>query len=626
MKNLLKDKTMNITMRRAIKNNWYSLKLVNSISKKRVVWEAISGSLGYLEWIFFSGFFMRYVVGAMEKEKSFAEILVFLGITIAVFAIIAICKNYMEGNVIPITDVKIYKQLYQKLFEKSRNVELACFEDAEFYNKYTLAMDGAGTKICETVHNIWGVILGFIAVVVVFTFMYQVDKLSVLFVIFPILGNFVFGNQLHKMKYKRDKEFAPYNRVIDYVNRVMYLPEYAKEMRLTNLFALMKRKYDEALHGKVTVAKKYYNKGTFLHFFMAMFTYTLIFEGVLFYGAYRTMVSKTVQLADLAVLSTIMVAATYILIGFADSVVAIFKNGLFVENLRGFMEYAPLIPEDYDGENPGTTIECIEFRDVSFAYKEKMTIRHLSFQIRGGCSYALVGHNGAGKTTIIKLLMRLYDPTEGEILLNGKNIKVYNLRQYRELFATAFQDFRMFAMPIMDNVLMRRGYKKDEETVIHALQKAGVYDKVTSLKDGIHTMMTKEFDQDGVVLSGGESQKIGVARAFIKDVPIKIFDEPSSALDPIAEYELFENILHDSKDKTMLFISHRLSSVQSADWIFMLEQGGIIEEGTHIQLMKQNGQYADMYRKQAKNYLATDNLLKGDGVFQEVCRSEEVLV
>ena len=154
---------------------------------------------------------------------------------------------------------------------------------------------------------------------------------------------------------------------------------------------------------------------------------------------------------------------------------------------------------------------------------------------------------------------------------------------------------------------MGRQYENEEERVIKALKKAGIYDKVQSLKDGIHTMMTKEFDAEGAVLSGGESQKIAVARTFIKEAPMKIFDEPSSALDPIAEYELFRNIMKEASNHTMLFISHRLSSVKSCDKVFMLESGRLIEEGTHSELMAANGSYAQMYKKQAMNYLALES-------------------
>ena len=156
--------------------------------------------------------------------------------------------------------------------------------------------------------------------------------------------------------------------------------------------------------------------------------------------------------------------------------------------------------------------------------------------------------------------------------------------------------------------MMRKASEEDDGVVYDALKKSGAYDKVMSLPKKIDTILTKEFDQDGALLSGGEMQKIIVARAFVKDVPIKVFDEPSSALDPIAEFELYESILKDSAGKTVLFISHRLSSVRNAGLILMLENGEIIERGTHQQLMEQKGKYADMYGKQAKNYLAVENL------------------
>ena len=255
---------------------------------------------------------------------------------------------------------------------------------------------------------------------------------------------------------------------------------------------------------------------------------------------------------------------------------------------------------------PEGKFETLEFDHVSFSYKEEETIKDLSFTIKEGEIAALVGHNGAGKTTIIKLLLRLYDPVSGVIRLNGRDIREYNLHAYRELFVVTFQDFSIFGLTVMENVLMGRHGENDEQVAADALKKAGMYDKVMSLPNGMHTVMTKEFDADGVVFSGGESQKIAVARTFAKDSYIKIFDEPSSALDPIAEYELFQNIMKEGSDHTMFFISHRLSSVKKCDMVFMLEGGRLIEEGSHTELMARNGSYAKMYRRQAMNYLALD--------------------
>lgn len=607
--------------RRAIRNNIYALGLLWRICPGLVIHKAVMRLLGYFEWLFYSAFFMRYVIQALETKQEFSALMIFLCITVSVFATISLYYSYVNGKVIPVSFVLVNRGLNKILFRKSRNVELSCFEDHEFYNRYTLAMEKADERLMETVDVIWGVFFGVIATVVSFWLMYDVDPWSVLFVLFPIIGNFVFDRKIGKIEFERNKDRAPHQRKMEYVNRVMYLTDYAKELRLTKAFSLMKKHYREGMQGIVEVTKKYTAKAMVLHWFRVMFTFSFIFEGLLIYGAYRTLVNHSMSLAELAVITSMMVSSTWILIGFTDSLMTAFRNGLFMNNLRTFMEYEEKIPEDSEGADPGREIRRIEFRNVSFFYKEEEVLRHLTFTLEGGKMYALVGHNGAGKTTIIKLLMRFYDPTEGEILLNGRNIKEYNLRKYRDLFATAFQDHQIFSLSVMENVLMRTEQEGDEEQVIRALKLAGVYDKVCSLPQGLHTTLTREFSEDGAVLSGGEYQKIVVARAFAKECPLKIFDEPSSALDPIAEYELFDNILKSSKGKTMLFISHRLSSVQNADWVFMLENGTVKEEGTHRALMEKNGLYADMYNKQAVNYLASDEAAD-DSIFTSHERGE----
>ena len=600
----------------AMRNNFYALRLVWKMCPGPVLHMAIARLLSYFGWLFYSAFFMRYVINALQSGESFKAIMIFIGITIAVFASMALYNSYIQGYVAPVANARLNKGLYQKLFKKSSNVELECFENSDFYDKYTLAMKNADTNLYNTVDQLFGVMFGCVASIFAFFFMYQVDKLSVLFIIFPIIGNFFFRRLINRLEYLRQQDMAPHNRRIDYINRVMYLKDYAKEIRLTNIFNLLKRQYTDAIQGLVEVIKKYIAKSVVYHWFWVQFTFSFIFEGLLIYGAYRTLVSETMSLAQLAVITSMMVSTTWILIGFTDSVTASLKNGLFVEYLRSFLEYEEKIPEDYDGDDPGTTIESIEFRNVGFAYKDTPVLSNLNMKFEGGKTYALVGHNGAGKSTIIKLLLRFYDPTQGEIYLNGRNIKEYNLQKYRALFATAFQDNRMFSMSVADNVTLGEDIpaEKREAIVTEALKLSGVYDKVTSLPKGINTTLTREFDDEGAVLSGGEFQKIVVSRAFARSCPVKVFDEPSSALDPIAEYQLFDNILKACTENTLLFISHRLSSVQNADHVFLLEQGQVKEEGTHRELLDRQGLYADMYQKQAENYLA-DKSKQREGIW-----------
>lgn len=590
------------------KNSWYAIRLAYSMSRSRVVNALLTKFFFYFEWVFFSAFFLRNIVAALDKDSEPGTIFTFIFGCGALFFCINLYNNYTENVTFPLEGTRLYYGIYRKLYAKAKNVELRCYEDSDFYNRYTMAMDNAGDKVTVIIDSVCGIVTGFLAFVTVFYTMFEIDPLSVLFILSPLAGNFIFGNWKNKLEFRRYQENVPNDKVLNYANRVMYLSDYAKEIRLSNVFNLMRKQYAEATQRNREIAKKYAFRIAVADFFRMEFCFTVMFEGVLLYAIYKNLVKGSISLAELTVMSSIMVSATWILIGLFENIMETVKNGLFIQNLRDFLEYEEKIPETQDGIMPSESFESIEFEHVSFSYKEETTIKDLSFKIHNGESVALVGHNGAGKSTIIKLLLRLYDPTEGIIRLNGIDIREYNLRAYRRLFATAFQDFKLMGMTVKDNVLMGTHPEREEELVLEALKKAGIYDRIMALPKGIHTMMTKEFDEEGAVLSGGESQKLAVARAFVKASPVRIFDEPSSALDPIAEYELFNSIMKDGQEHTMIFISHRLSSVKNANRVFMLEKGQIIEEGTHRELMERNGSYAQMYQKQAMNYLAVDTV------------------
>ncbi len=596
---------------RIFANNAYAVKTVWKISKSRVIHTAINSAAGYAEWIFMSIFFLRYVIGAIENEAPVEKILFFIGICFAVFLLLAMYQSYITAAVNPFTDNKIYRSLYRNIYAKARNVELRCFEDADFYNRYTMALDGASQKMTASVDKFFSIIFGFAAAVAAFWSMFSIDPYSVLFVISPIIGNFVFGSLMNKIWGGRYVDTVKNNRIAEYVNRVMHLAEYAKEIRYSSIHELMMKRYNEAMDRNVKVADKYSRKAIVYTWAQNVTTFALVFEGIMIYAAYRTIISQTMGLAELAIMFTAMSTSSWILIGMFNDLGEVMKNGQFLEYFRTFMEYEEKISENQDGISLAR-IRSIEFKNVCFEYKEnEPVINNLSFKIEGDRVCALVGHNGAGKSTIIKLLFRLYDPTSGEILVNGINIKEYNLKAYRKQFSAAFQDYKVMAMSVKDNVLMGEKFDDPDKTAERALKCAGVWDKVAGLSNGMDTIMTREFDKDGVVLSGGEQQKIVVARAFAQNASVKVFDEPSSALDPIAEYDLYKGIMNESKGHITLFISHRLSSVKDADEVFMLENGTVIEQGTHRQLMDMGGKYCEMFTKQAQNYLADENYREG---------------
>ena len=605
MKTRDKDKH---SFKQTLQNNIYVMKLGREICPSRIIHALFKTIIDYAGWVFFSAYFMRYVVNALDTGKPPRDIFLFVFVCGFVFFIGNMYFDYVGNVVVPLTDTKVYHGVYMRLYRKARNVELRCYEDADFYNKYTMAIDDAGTKITTIIDSFWGVFIGIVGVVLIFYAMFEVSPLSVLFIISPLIGNFLFGTIWNKLMVRRYEEGVPNDKVLNYVNRVMYLTDYAKEIRLSNVFRLLKQQYHEATDKNVEIAVKHAPRVASMNFLRSEFTFTIIFEGVLLYAIYENLVRGTMSLAQLTVMTSLMVSATWMLIGLFNNIMNMVKNGMFISNLRAFLEYEEQIPENQDGIMADAGFETLEFDKVCFSYQDEETIKDLSFTVHKGDTIALVGHNGAGKTTIIKLLLRLYDPTSGAIRLNGIDIREYNLRSYRKLFTTAFQDVCLFGMSVKDNILMGDHREDEEEQVILALKKAGVYERIEKLPHGIDTVMTKEFDEEGAVLSGGESQKVAVARAFYKKCPVKIFDEPSSALDPIAEYELFDSIMKDGEKNTMIFISHRLSSVKNADLVLMLEQGTIIENGPHSELMKVDGSYAQMYKKQAMNYLAVDSV------------------
>lgn len=250
----------------------------------------------------------------------------------------------------------------------------------------------------------------------------------------------------------------------------------------------------------------------------------------------------------------------------------------------------------------------VEFKDVSFKYPkaEKYALSHVNLKFKVGEKLAVVGMNGSGKTTFIKLLCRLYDPTEGEILLNGVDIKKYDYDEYMSIFSVVFQDFGLFAFSLGENVATSNRY--DENKVKACLKKAGFEERLEKMPQGLDTMLYKDFDKNGVEISGGEAQKIALARALYKDSPFMVLDEPTSALDPVSEYEVYSKFNEISGDKTSVYISHRLASCRFCDKIAVFDNGNIVQIGSHEKLLADKfGKYHELWHAQAKYYVKEES-------------------
>lgn len=593
-------------------NNKYILKLLWKVQKGRVIGEFLYSALNYTYWIFYDILFLKYLVEALEKGTSFEQIMTFILAAMLGFMLPNVFSSWYVNVYRPRSDADIFEAVNTMLFDKATHVELECYENAEFYNRFTLAMKDCEKRLTQILENQCVILTSGIASAFALYYMFSIDHFVIIFVVGPLIGNFVFGKMINEVKFRMNKECVPYQRRMEYVNRTLYLADYAKEIRMSGIFRVLKQIYDEGFRGVLGKIKEYRKRKVFLLFMRNIFTFVVIFQGVIFYSLYRVMVSGTMSISGFTVLFSAMNAVAWMVIQSSKAVIQSYEYSLYIANLREFLEYEPKMDELQKGLLPKTCEEdakggpVLTFRNVSFAYfgQKNLSLHDISMTIHKNEKIAIVGHNGAGKTTFVKLLMRLYDVSGGEILYYGRDIKELDLPEYRKLYGTAFQDYQVFAMTVAENVLMRKPENEDDyRKAEDCLKRTGVYEKVCRLPYGMDTVLTKEFAEDGAVLSGGELQKIAVARAFAKDYGIAIFDEPSSALDPVAEYQLYENILKECEDKTVVFISHRLSTAVLADRIYLFENGGIVEQGSHEALMERNGRYADMFRKQAENYV-----------------------
>lgn len=588
----------------SLSNNWYLYREAWVLDRKRVLGEWGVSFTSYLMWVFYSIGFIKYLLFCLETERPVREPFMFIIAVMVIAGLISLYRTWFIKFYRPLSQNRMFTEFSKRLFRKAREADLANYEDAEFYNSYTLAVKEAGERLESVLLNIPGVGAAFIAAVGVAVTMSSIDPWVLVFVLFPVIGNFVFGKKLNKLLFSRDRKIESHRRKISYADRVYYMGEYAKELRLSKIRNVLSSVFETGITDILRTFNRYGLKCTVTNFVQNMLTFVFNFEGVFLYGTYLALVKKSITLSDFAVLASGVVSVSWMIIHLSTAVVELMKNGTYINNLRTFLETDPSIRDTEDSAMLAEDFQTLQFKDVCFSYsgQKGFAVEAMNFCLSRGEKIALVGINGAGKSSVVKLMTRLYDPVSGAILYNGRDIKTLRLREYRKLFATAFQDYRIFSLSVADNVMMGEPVPEDD-TVESALADAGILDKVRGLPDGADTVLTRELDDGGVVFSGGEYQKVAVARAFARDCEIYLLDEPSSALDPMAEYALYENMMKRCRDKTVMFISHRLSSATLADRIIVMDGGRIVEEGSHAQLMALNDVYADMFRKQAERYV-----------------------
>ena len=588
-------------------------------------------------------YFRNAMFNALDTSDAFMDTAVFI-LALAVFYVIVFIPDHVYGLIVnPILDNRLRYRMHSELYRKAQRMDLACYDDPDFYNQFVWAMRESDQRAIAVVRALFNVVNRIISATAISALLLTINVWMGILMLVGVGVTLVveyFGNRL----WLRVMEIMnPLWRRENYITRVFNLSDYAKEMRTSGVGDMMTRDCEETVKELNKLDLKYGKKFTMLY----GVGFNIARRGT-YYATILIMVFELsagrVQLGGFAAAVASLWMLQSIMMNLADSLTELPKHALYIEKYFKFLEHENHL---LSGSESVPAFESLTFEDVSFAYtsvftdeetaladeikefecKEKgktepdeekpreerpTVLKHVSFTIRKGEKTAIVGYNGAGKTTLIKLVMRLYDPTEGRILYNGRDIREYDLHEYRNRIGAVFQDYRIFAATLGENV-MGGGYERTEENESHirdALDSATFTDRLETLEKGLETPLTREIDKEGVNLSGGEAQKVAIARVFVRPYDLIIMDEPSSALDPVAEYELNHSILNaaDSRDRTVIFISHRLSTTRFADRIFLFANGELAEQGSHDELVSMDGKYAEMFRMQADKYRKGENV------------------
>lgn len=583
------------------KNVIFALKLVWEADKRLLLgWLVTEISNKVLSMYVQNILFLKVLLSIIDGNADFKTYFTYLLLFFGVYFLVNVISAFAEKTRL-ISAKVVLKELNNKIFEKAVQLDVSCYENPEFYDKYQRATLVLSSSYYDLLcWDIAAIIGGIIALICVITTVTVINPLYLLFLL-PVTLVFVVEIYKSKAVYKRDLEMTTNNRIKAYTQRTMFLKEYSKDMRTSNIFFVLIDRFKKAIDGNVQILKDYGLKLFIYSMLSSLFSDFIPIIGTYALAGYQFIYTKALTISSFSVVLSSINSVRDSTMSIAEGFDELSQMALYSQNLRDFFDYEPKIT---DGGKDAEEFQSLEFKNVTFKYPDtsKVILKNVSFKINKGETIAIVGINGAGKSTLVKLLLRFYDPDEGEVLYNGINVKEYNVASLRNAFATVFQDYKNFAVSVNENIMCHECDEDEKKLAEKALRQSGVWDKVASLPKGADTVLTREFEIDGAGLSGGENQKVSAARLFARDFEIAILDEPSSALDPIAEYKMYENLIEVTKNKTVIYISHRLSSAVLSDRIFVLGNGTILESGSHTELMEQNGEYSKMFTLQASSY------------------------
>jgi len=550
---------------------------------------------------------IKFFIDSIQYGRPFGPVLRYICV-IAVLVTLNLAFGAFFGHYFkPLSLEKVYARMRRDFYTKAAEVDLECYDDPEYYNDFVWVLNQAPERFQTTLDETCSIIGAIAAISCAGVFIVFTDPAGLLFVAFSVVTTTWAETKLGKLKFALDRERSAGQRKQSYVSRVFYTADSAKEIRLTpvsdRLFGEFKTSGDEI---RTAIKKHAPAQVRFGIFSDLLFQHLPLEFFYSFWVIFRVLILHNLSYGDIVALLNSSNRMKNCLERIASLVSEYNTAALFVDKVRAFLNRPPRIASPAKPRPLPESKWEVTLRDVCFCYpgSDRLILDHVSMVIPAGKSLALVGHNGAGKTSLVKLLMRLYDPTSGSIFVNGIDIREFDPAEYRARVGVIFQDFQLFATSVAENVVMESTAADDRRNpaIEMSLERSGFSGRLSKMKNGLSTQITREFDDLGESLSGGEAQKLAIARVVYKGAALSILDEPSSALDPISEYQLNETMQRASEDSTVVYISHRLSTTRLADRVCLLEGGRIVEEGTHEELMDADAAYAHMFNLQAERY------------------------
>ena len=559
-----------------------------------------------------SGRTVAEAIGESYAVVFWGSMVMFLLVFFFIYKIFNQLVHRLNMAVTRIAGEKVVRHVKLQIMEKAKTVDMADFDRPEFYEKLENANREAGMRPISILSSTFEAIsmlitlVSYIVILATAPDMWWTAIVMILVSVPTAVVSFSYRRKNYMYMRFRSKD----RRQMNYYSDIMVNKDMVKEIRMFDLGDRFTERFDEVFDGYYKGIRKLIVRENIWQIVVAVISSVVncVFFAMI---AYQVFANK-IQIGDYSLYTGALTSIATNVSSLIALSASVYEGTLFVDNIISFMKVEPtVVPAKEEPEKISHGgAHTIVFENVSFRYPgtSRDVLKNINLTIRPGETAVLVGLNGAGKTTFIKLLTRLYDPTEGRILLDGKDLKDYDVKDLYSMFGIIFQDFGKYAVNVSENIEFGDVYREHrEDDVKQAATEANADEFITKLPDGYNTPLMRYFEPNGIELSIGQWQKLAIARAFYSTSDILILDEPTASLDPIAEQEIFNQFDRLREDKTTIFVSHRLSSATMATKIIVLEYGELIEEGTHKELMEKKGKYYELFSTQAARYIENSN-------------------